>query len=321
MATNTFTDIHNFRDLGGIPTESGKVVRSGQIFRSATTHAASAADVDVLKNDLGILNIVDLRGPRKGNTKPETDNAIDRVYSDGDEDDKKDASGNKSLSRERFHIINKTVHKGVRDFVGIVRLGVVLFVFYFGMMVLTIGKLCTRLHVPFGNYICSCAQQLQAVVMKAILDKPGSRMEDLYYIILTRNATEVEKALKFVATESNQPLIFHCTSGKDRTGLVSALLLSSLGVSRERVIEEYHTSHVFALSDVHVRGILKIEHLPDYMLQDEYIQMVVGAPKTSLERCLDTVEAEYGSLNAYLDSIGCGEGWRRRLREKMLVDK
>ena len=63
-------------------------------------------------------------------------------------------------------------------------------------MVLTIGKLCTRLHVPFGNYICSCAQQLQAVVMKAILDKPGSRMEDLYYIILTRNATEVEKALK-----------------------------------------------------------------------------------------------------------------------------
>jgi hypothetical protein len=85
-------------------------------------------------------------------------------------------------------------------------------------------------------------------------------------------------------------------------------------------VEEYHASHTFGVSDIHVRGILKLEHLPESMLGDEYIQMVVGAPKTSLERCFKRIVAEFGSINGYLDSIGCDAEWREELRSRMLVD-
>ena len=43
------------------------------------------------------------------------------------------------------------------------------------------------------------------------------------------------------------PILFHCTSGKDRTGVVIAVLLLSLGIEREFIIEEYLLSD----GDVH----------------------------------------------------------------------
>ena len=44
------------------------------------------------------------------------------------------------------------------------------------------------------------------------------------------------------------PAVFHCTAGKDRTGVISALLLETLGVSRDQVVDDYSlTAHYRAV--------------------------------------------------------------------------
>jgi protein-tyrosine phosphatase len=59
----------NFRDIGGYPTEDGRKVRSGLIFRSQMVVGPSAADIDML-GDIGIRYICDLRGAREAEQAP-----------------------------------------------------------------------------------------------------------------------------------------------------------------------------------------------------------------------------------------------------------
>ena len=54
----------------------------------------------------------------------------------------------------------------------------------------------------------------------------------MYYIWCISNPEGVSKALRTAADPSRHPLVFHCTSGKDRTGVVAVLLLHAAGVSR-----------------------------------------------------------------------------------------
>lgn len=53
---------HNFRDLGGLPTDDGGRTRPGLLFRSDTVQELTDADVNVLVRELGLRLLVDLRG-------------------------------------------------------------------------------------------------------------------------------------------------------------------------------------------------------------------------------------------------------------------
>lgn len=52
---------HNFRDLGGLPTEDGGHIRPGLLFRSDTVQELTDSDVDVLVHRLGLRLVIDLR--------------------------------------------------------------------------------------------------------------------------------------------------------------------------------------------------------------------------------------------------------------------
>lgn len=52
---------HNFRDLGGLPTEDGGHIRPGLLFRSDTVQELTNSDVDVLVHRLGLRLVIDLR--------------------------------------------------------------------------------------------------------------------------------------------------------------------------------------------------------------------------------------------------------------------
>lgn len=64
----------NFRDVGGLRTRDGDVVRRGRLFRSDSLHALTARDLTRLQDEIGVRTVVDLRmdrevdetGPRSG---------------------------------------------------------------------------------------------------------------------------------------------------------------------------------------------------------------------------------------------------------------
>jgi protein-tyrosine phosphatase len=59
----------------------------------------------------------------------------------------------------------------------------------------------------------------------------------LWYLEVGRRA--FVEALTLVADPANQPLVFHCAAGKDRTGVLAALVLEVLGVERSVIVEDY----------------------------------------------------------------------------------
>lgn len=64
-------------------------------------------------------------------------------------------------------------------------------------------------------------------------------LTDRYLWYLDVGRRSFVEAFSLVADESSYPLVFHCAAGKDRTGVLAALVLSILGVERPVIVEDY----------------------------------------------------------------------------------
>lgn len=101
---------------------------------------------------------------------------------------------------------------------------------------------------------------------------------------------------QLLAEPRQQPLLFHCTGGKDRTGAAAALILFALGVPTDTVIADY------ALSDgcnVDVRQAI-YEHLKPFGVDIAKVEPYFTAPESRLRALLNHVDARYGSAVGYL---------------------
>ena len=68
-----FEGLVNARDVGGLPTSDGRLVRTGRLYRSETPQLMTDADVALAVGELGIRRVVDLRGERLGGSGPLAD--------------------------------------------------------------------------------------------------------------------------------------------------------------------------------------------------------------------------------------------------------
>ena len=116
-------------------------------------------------------------------------------------------------------------------------------------------------------------------------------------------------------TEAEGCLLFHCTTGKDRTGILTCCLLGALGVSREDIAADYCLSQVY-LQDMFAAmrdGSLVIAegrtHFEDYVFQ---------TPFTAMTTFYDFLTAEFGSVRNYLLDIGVTEETLDKLKEKLV---
>ena len=93
------------------------------------------------------------------------------------------------------------------------------------------------------------------------------------------------------------PAVFHCTAGKDRTGVLSAIVLSLLGVDETTVVADYALSGEAMLR---LRAKL-VRKYPEGREAIENMGEVFSAEPAQMEQLLDHVRAEYGSVAAYVD--------------------
>jgi protein-tyrosine phosphatase len=68
-------------------------------------------------------------------------------------------------------------------------------------------------------------------------------IKEFYQSMATERLTEINQALTLISQSSNVPALIHCTGGKDRTGLLSALIQLTCGVPFETVMNEYLRSN------------------------------------------------------------------------------
>ena len=79
-----------------------------------------------------------------------------------------------------------------------------------------------------------------------LLHQCSSMGEFYLYVVRKREyGSQIVAALEVIAVPENHPLVFHCAVGKDRTGILAAVLLSVLGVADKDIIEDYTLSEPY----------------------------------------------------------------------------
>ncbi|MBI1265125.1 MAG: protein-tyrosine-phosphatase [Alphaproteobacteria bacterium] len=105
-----------------------------------------------------------------------------------------------------------------------------------------------------------------------------------------------------------QPAAFHCSAGKDRTGVAAALILTALGVPRETILADYALSDTFVdyMADIEAsRASIDPEDPAAFWvsLPDEVLAPFMRSDPAYLAAALDQIEADHGSVDAYLTGV------------------
>jgi len=136
-----------------------------------------------------------------------------------------------------------------------------------------------------------------------------------YQEMAQESAEQIAAALAIVAQRRCHPVIVHCAAGKDRTGVLIAILLALLEVPDEVIAEDY------ALSAQAMDALLQraIERVPD---QREVILQVapamLSATPANIRAMLEALRSAYGSIEGYAAAHGAGPAVVAGLRASLL---
>jgi protein-tyrosine phosphatase len=158
-----------------------------------------------------------------------------------------------------------------------------------------------------------------AAAPAAQLDGSPGAMVAMYRWMVTdaRASAAFGAAIRAVAEAGGEPLLFHCSAGKDRTGWLSATLLGILGVDRDTVVADYlatndysRATHVAIMNAMRAKGLVAHPEvlLPLFEARLEYLTAAYGE-----------VERVYGGIDGYLrDGLGVDDETAGTLRELLL---
>jgi protein-tyrosine phosphatase len=138
-----------------------------------------------------------------------------------------------------------------------------------------------ELSIDAGNILTLC---------RAGEDDSGEfLMEELYRRLAEEARPQYREFFAILAEKGNAPVLFHCSAGKDRTGLAAALVLSALGVDRELIYRDYLLSAECLAGKYRVL----IEAEPD-------IEPFMSVRRSYLEAAFAYIDERCGGVGRYL---------------------
>jgi len=148
---------------------------------------------------------------------------------------------------------------------------------------------------------------------QSIIDHPDP-MALLYVQLMRSMGGEFARCLRILSNPANLPAVVHCTSGKDRTGLVTAILHLTLGCPLEVALSHYEQTGGRTESDDHLRANFPLL----YDLPPEKLERMVGTNRSWVVAAL-AVSQEWGGLAGWLDEHGFDVHHQNRLRAGLLL--
>lgn len=143
-------------------------------------------------------------------------------------------------------------------------------------------------------------------------DDPAGYWAISYTRILEKFAPNFAVALAAIADAPDGAVVFHCTGGKDRTGLVAALVLRLAGAPVEEI------AHDYALTFARRSGVADpwVEASPDDDERDRR-SFMQHTPPEAMQRAIEQLEVDHGSVEGYLRYAGLDQPRIERLRERL----
>lgn len=135
-----------------------------------------------------------------------------------------------------------------------------------------------------------------------------------YRQALDERSESIKAVFEAIASAPEGAVLFHCTVGKDRTGLIAALWLTLAGVPREEVIADY------ALTATQITKMIPLINadLATRGIDPEVIRPMLACEPAFMKATLEHVDAKYGSVAAYLAQIGLSDETLSALRARLI---
>jgi protein-tyrosine phosphatase len=136
-----------------------------------------------------------------------------------------------------------------------------------------------------------------------------------YVASLADRTVTLAAVLTRLATPEHVPAVFHCTAGKDRTGMVAALVLSLVGVDDAVIVEDYAlTDDRMALVMGNIRATGGVSQLPE-----EVAARVARAEASSMETFLTGLAQGYGDAHGWAHAAGISDDTLASLRAVLVA--
>ena len=152
--------------------------------------------------------------------------------------------------------------------------------------------------------------------VKTNLDTIAEWYQKVYTGWLENSKKPIKQTLTTLFNPSNLPALYHCEAGKDRTGIISALILSVCGVEDELVAEDYGLSAKYLIDRYFVDQALANRNPNNYTWLD--YQNENCSPKVML-KIIDYIKTIYGGTENYIVSLGITKSTIETFKEKFLA--
>jgi protein-tyrosine phosphatase len=101
------------------------------------------------------------------------------------------------------------------------------------------------------------------------------------------------------------PILIHCTAGKDRTGLLAALILQYLGAGPEEVVRDFLRTNDAMMREPHFsRASAIARQLLECEPSKTILEAMLGVREAYLEEAISAISQCFGDLPSYLRCIG-----------------
>lgn len=143
-------------------------------------------------------------------------------------------------------------------------------------------------------------------------------LESLYLTLLADRSDVLVEAVRRIA-DAEGPILVHCAAGKDRTGMVIALVLAALGVDADAIVADYHRT------EANMTGVLGRFALARDA-EDKVAQLVLErpdltlAPEGAMRTVLTHLEERHGGARRWLLDHGLSPASLDRLDLRLLED-
>ena len=141
-----------------------------------------------------------------------------------------------------------------------------------------------------------------------------AHMKEIYTDLVKNNKEQYRQIFDILLDSSNYPIVFQCSTGKEQSGIVAYLLLSTLGVNDETIKVDYRRSNEFLdITEVYTYASSLSNNAQEaltalLLAQDDYIDAAIQEVKSS-----------YGNIEAFMtEGLGLEERDLQKLRSMLL---
>jgi len=299
--------IYNCRDLStAVWITTDKAIKPNLIFRSACVSRGVVSEREIiiilayLENNLGIRTIIDFRNKDEKEEDP-FDMYVEKMYPTVRKKLNRKISETSDIRESRLRKKTrglKMVNHNQRYNIPLMNIAVKVKGLFWGA-----SDAQTKMKMAQA---ASDKAEVTRIFAEEAMNRIG--LDGLNKLMLKHAGVEICRVLKICANSHNFPILYHCSSGKDRTGLISALILHVCGLCDEDIIENYHQSEIFLRP---VITQIREENSKKGLIGFD------GTPSQVMRKTLRFIRKKWDTIDNYLDSIGFVESYRIQLREAM----